>query len=188
MFTENGGPVYFGPAMLTDADNKPCDQTVIWMSVTIQNRPDGDKETVMFDETLLGDLLLINLDNGFRIEAPDQLHGAPIQQFDTIVDSIKYNNVADDPEPLAEPTLGIRHIIFKVRLAPHMCVPSNHLYCLIKTNANSVVRVRGKDTSHHRLWSFLTHRCQTYIIYTVKYIANCTQDSITLIDHTDSNP
>ena len=117
-FTENGDPTSFGPAMLTDPDSKPCDQNINSMSVTIQNRLDGDKEKVKFDETLLDTfgLFLTTLPNGFRIAAPNTDTGAPIEQFLAIVDSAMYCNDADDPQPMAEPTLGQRMIVFKVSM------------------------------------------------------------------------
>ena len=119
-FIENGGPTYFGPAMLTDQDNKPCDQNIISMSIFIQNALDGADETIKINLTLLSTfgLTLTPLTNGFRIDALDEVNGAPIEYFEAIVNSAKYCNDADDPEPMAEPISGKRFIVFEVSIIP----------------------------------------------------------------------
>jgi hypothetical protein len=116
-FVENGDPTTFEPAMLTDPDNKPIDRNIISMSITIQNPPDGDKEQLKFNEALLDpfQLFLTILPNGFLVVANnrDTPDGVPIERFEAIVNSTTYRNDADDPDPMAEPTLGQRIIVFK---------------------------------------------------------------------------
>jgi hypothetical protein len=119
-FVENGDPTTFEPAMLTDPDNKPIDRNIISMSITIQNPPDGDKEQLKFNEALLDpfQLFLTILPNGFLVVANnrDTPDGVPIERFEAIVNSTTYRNDADDPDPMAEPTLGQRIIVFKVSM------------------------------------------------------------------------
>ncbi|XP_062514809.1 uncharacterized protein LOC134190373 [Corticium candelabrum] len=115
-YTENGLDVMLGPAMLTDADSTPKDRNIIWMSVTLRNKQDGEKEDLKFDNTIVERENAITVgadDDGFRIEAIDQINGAPIELFDEVIDSIYYSNIASNPVPVGEPTGGDREILFQ---------------------------------------------------------------------------
>jgi hypothetical protein len=124
-FTENGGPTYFGPAMLTDQDSKPCDQNILSMAIFIQNALDSESETIKINLTLLTafNFTLFPLTNGIRIEALDQVNGAAIENFDIVVNSAMYCNDAENPQPMGEPTSGQRYIVFEVCVTPLIIIP-----------------------------------------------------------------
>ena len=123
-----------GPAMLTDADSTPKDRNIIWMSVTLRNKQDGEKEDLKFDNTIVEHENAIAVgadDDGFRIEAIDQINGAPIELFDEVIDSIYYSNIASSPVPVGEPIGGDREIVFQVStvrpLHKSMCLHEHQL-------------------------------------------------------------
>lgn len=116
-FHENGPVVHFGKVGLSDGDSKECDRRVVWLEVVIQNPLDGILETVWYNKSLLdeGQLEAHVVAGGFRIVAKDNVDGAPLDLFKVILDSLAYDNTADQPPPQGEPSLGSRLITFKVR-------------------------------------------------------------------------
>jgi hypothetical protein len=115
-FTENGPAVRFGVEELSDADSKACDKKVLELSVTVTPRPDGNRESVSYNGSLLDNKLTVELiEGGFVVKAGDQADGADLELYKLFLDGVTYDNEADEPYPHAEPKLGIRHVTFKFK-------------------------------------------------------------------------
>ena len=114
-YVENGAAVRFGVSELSDGDSNVCDQKVLELRVTITPIPDGDQESVSFNRSLLDDNVIADeIEGGFVVKAKDVVKGASLELFKILLGSVTYDNTADEPRPRAEPTLGVRHIVFKV--------------------------------------------------------------------------